>query len=257
MPRVKKVIIHSTSSGRANTKPKAKTAKPVVKVQKRQVKELPKQTGLKLSVYSASGRILESISLPKEIFGLSENKSLLAQAVRVYLANQRSGTAKSKSRGEVNISTRKIYRQKGTGRARHGAASAPIFVGGGVAFGPRPHDFSLKMSKNARRTALFTALSSKLTEGVIKVVAGLEKLEPKTKNVAGMLAKLETNGKKRNVLLITPNNSEKYKNVVKAARNIDGVQILSSNLLNTYEVLRAKELFFMKEAINSLKESKN
>ncbi|OGH10994.1 MAG: 50S ribosomal protein L4 [Candidatus Levybacteria bacterium RIFCSPLOWO2_01_FULL_36_13] len=195
------------------------------------------------------------MSLPKEIFGVEENKSLLAQAVRVYLANQRSGTAKSKSRGEVNISTRKIYRQKGTGRARHGAASAPIFVGGGVAFGPRPHDFSLKLSKNLRRKALFMALSSKLAEGEIKIVSGFEKLEPKTKNMAQAFAKIEKEGKKRNLLLVTPDSTEKYVNVVKAARNIKGVEIMPSSLLNTYQVLKAKELLFMKEAINTLKES--
>lgn len=243
MPRAKKEVKIS--------KPKATEKKASPKV----TKEVKKETGLKQNVYSAAGRVLESITLPKEIFGLSENKQLLSQAVRVYLANQRSGTAHSKSRGEVNISTRKIYRQKGTGRARHGAASAPIFVGGGVAFGPKQRDYSLKLSKNARRKALFTALSAKLSNGEIKVVAGFEKLEPKTKEVAQALSKLDLNGKKVNLLLITPDTSEKYENVVKAARNIEGVEIRPSNLLNTYEVLRARELLLMKDAINALKEN--
>lgn len=243
MPRAKKEVKIS--------KPKVAEKKASPKV----TKEVKKETGLKQSVYSAAGRVLESITLPKEIFGLSENKQLLAQAVRVYLANQRAGTAHSKSRGEVNISTRKIYRQKGTGRARHGAASAPIFVGGGVAFGPKQRDYSLKLSKNARRKALFTALSVKLSNGDIKVVSGFEKLEPKTKEMAQALSKLDLNGKKVNLLLITPDTSEKYENVVKAARNIDGVEIRPSNLLNTYEVLRARELLLMKDAINALKEN--
>ena len=230
-----------------------KPAKPKVVAKKASKKELPKQAGLKLSVYSATGRVLESITLPKEIFGLPENKQLLTQAVRVYLANQRAGTAKSKSRGEVNISTRKIYRQKGTGRARHGATSAPIFVGGGVAFGPKPRDYSLKLPQALKRKALFTALSSKLKEGQIKIVAGLEKIEPKTKNMAQTFSKLDGNNKK--LLLVTPPYSEKYVNVVKAARNIEGVEIRPSNLINTYEVLKSSQLLFMKEAVSSLKEN--
>src|SRR3972149_950729 len=115
------------------------------RVKKAVTKKLPSQTGLKLSVYNMAGKSVETLILPKEIFGAEINTHLMTQAVRVYLANQRRGTVKTKSRGEVNISTRKIYRQKGTGRARHGAASAPIFVGGGVAFGPKPRDYSLKL----------------------------------------------------------------------------------------------------------------
>ena len=98
---------------------------------------------------------MESITLPKEIFDAKINNPLMAQAVRVYLANQRRGTLKTKSRGEVAISTRKIYRQKGTGRARHGAASAPIFVGGGIAFGPKPRDFSLKLKSEYEESGPF------------------------------------------------------------------------------------------------------
>src|SRR5664280_2511271 len=148
MPTTKKVKTQNLKLKTAIQKPKVakavvskvqKATKPVVK--KAAVKkELPKETGLKLSVFNTSGKVLESISLPKEIFGVDINKQIMTQAVRVYLANQRRGTVKTKSRGEVKISTRKIYRQKGTGRARHGAASAPIFVGGGIAFGPRPRD---------------------------------------------------------------------------------------------------------------------
>ncbi len=258
MPQVKTKV--STKPKVAPKKAVAvKKAPKVVKVASKarstsSVRELPKETGLKLSVYGITGKVLESITLPKEVFGLEENKALVAQAVRVFLANQRQGNAKTKSRGEVNISTRKIYRQKGTGRARHGAASAPIFVGGGVAFGPRPHDFSMKLTKSARKKALFTALSSKLKNGEIKLVSGLEKLEPKTKKMADVISKFE-NSKKRNLLLVTPDATDKYSSIVKSARNIEGVQILPSNLLNTYEVLRARQLLLMKEVVNALKES--
>lgn len=218
-------------------------------------KELPKETGLKLSVYNLSGKSLESITLPKEIFDIKINPNLMAQSVRVYLANQRRGTSKTKSRGEVKISTRKIYRQKGTGRARHGAASAPIFVGGGIAFGPRPRDYSLKLNQNMRRVALFSALTSKLKDGEVKIVSGFEKIEPKTRKVADAFKNLQLDGKKQHILLVIPNGGKDFENIVKAARNIKEVSVLSANLLNTYEVLVSTNVLFMKGAIDSLKET--
>ncbi len=218
-------------------------------------KEAAKETGLKLSVYDLKGTAAGSLTLPKEIFGAKINNSLMAQAVRVYLANQRRGTSKTKSRGEVAISTRKIYRQKGTGRARHGAASAPIFVGGGIAFGPKPRDFSMKLNQNMRRVALFSALSAKLKDGEIKIVTGLEKIEPKTKKMADVVRKLELNGKGQQLLLVTPKAGVDFENVFKAARNIKGVSVVSSNQLNTYAVLVNNKILFMKDAVDSLKET--
>ena len=249
MPQAKKIAV------------KTATKKPIVKkitvktVKKAVVRQLPKQTGLKLSVYNTSGRSTETITLPKEIFGVDINKALMTQAVRVYLANQRRGTVKTKSRGEVNISTRKIYRQKGTGRARHGAASAPIFVGGGVAMGPRPRDYSMKLTQKAKQKSLFSALSSKVKDGEIMLVAGLTKLEPKTKNMVQLLQKLQLNGKKQRLLLVTPKSSKDFDSVIRVSRNIEGVTIVPSNLLNTYEILRAKQILLMKEAIDVIKET--
>ena len=224
--------------------------------------------GLKLSVYNMAGKSVETLILPKEIFGANINTNLMTQAVRVYLANQRRGTVKTKSRGEVNISTRKIYRQKGTGRARHGAASAPIFVGGGLAFGPRQRDYSLKLSKKMKRLALISSLSAKVKEGQIKLVSGLSKIEPKTKTMAQVLEKLDLilekldlGGKNlpagkagANLLLVTPNQSKDFFNIIKAARNIKGVTIMPANLLNTYEVLKNKNLLLMKECMDTFKE---
>jgi large subunit ribosomal protein L4 len=256
MPTVKKTPVKKVVKKVAvkTVVKKAVVAKAAVK--KALVKEeLPKETGLKLSVFNTSGKVLESILLPKEIFGVDINTQIMTQAVRVYLANQRRGTVKTKSRGEVKISTRKIYRQKGTGRARHGAASAPIFVGGGIAFGPRPRDYSLSLNQKMRRVALFSALTSKLKDGEIKIIAGLEKLEPKTNKMADVIAKLNLNIKKKQILLVIPKGGKDFENVVKAARNIEGVSILSSNLLNTYEVLSNKQILFMKNSIDGLKET--
>ena len=238
-----------------------KPVKAVVKVApkkaavKASAKELPKETTLKQSVYDTKGLSADTITLPKEIFDAKVNNPLMAQAVRVYLANQRRGTVKTKSRGEVKISTRKIYRQKGTGRARHGAASAPIFVGGGIAFGPKQRDYSMKLNQNMRRVALFSALSAKLKDGEIKIITGLEKIEPKTKKMADVVTNLGLNGKKQQVLLVTPKAGVDFANVTKAARNIKGVSILSSNQLNTYAVLQNKQILFMKTAVDSLKET--
>ncbi len=212
----------------------------------------PKAEGLSVQVFDLTGKSAGKVELPKEIFGVKVNEGLISQAVRVYLANRRRGTVSTKSRGEVKISTKKIYRQKGTGRARHGAKSAPIFVGGGVAFGPKPRDYSLKLSQKMKKVALFSALSSKLKDGEIKVLSGLEKVEPKTKNMEKTFESLELNAKGRNVLLVTVKGMD---NAGKAGRNLKGVRILNANLLNTYDVLNNKGIVLAKESIEALRET--
>src|SRR5258708_225116 len=121
-----------------------------------------KYTPVSVDVIGVDGKVSGKVSLPGEMFGEKVNKTLLAQAVRVYLANQRQGNASTKTRGEVDGSTAKIYRQKGTGRARHGSKRAPIFVKGGLVFGPKPRDFSLALPQKMKRKALFGALSAKV-----------------------------------------------------------------------------------------------
>ncbi len=208
-----------------------------------------KQSGLSIDVLDVTGKASGKVALPAEIFGVEVNQPLMAQAVRVYLANQRSGTARTKSRGEVTGSTRKIYRQKGTGRARHGGITAPIFVGGGVAHGPKVQDHSLSLPKKMRRLALFSALSYKLQNNAVKVIEGLEALEPKTKVFAKTLDTIVVD-KKKKVLLVLPGKTE---TVERASRNIEGVTYVSANQLNTYDVLNTKTLIFAQNGLETLK----
>lgn len=154
---------------------------------------------------------------------------LLAQAVRVHLANQRAGTQSALTRSEVNRTRRKLYKQKGTGGARHGDRKAPIFVGGGVSFAPKPRDYSLKLSKQMRKKALAEALKLKKPQKI-----SLENVTGKTKDLAKLLD-LE-----KSALLIT----KKYnKKVYLAGRNIPKLTILPKELVNTYEVLKAEKIY--------------
>lgn len=205
-----------------------------------------KNATVSVDVYGVDGKVSGKISLPGAIFGETVNKQLIAQAVRVYLANQRQGNASTKSRGEVDGSTRKIYRQKGTGRARHGGVRAPIFVKGGIAHGPKPRDFGLSMPKKMKRKALFSALSAKAQDSQVMVLSGIEKLESKTKVFADMLKKLSLADKKQKLLFVTTADAAATK---RAGRNIPGVTFISVNQLNTYEVLHTKNLVVLKDAI--------
>src|SRR3989344_4482224 len=200
-------------------------------------KKVEKKTKLSLSIYSIDGKEQKTVELPKEVFAVSVNKSLLTQAVRVYLVNQRQGNVKVKTRSEVIGSTRKIYRQKGTGKARHGAIKAPIFVGGGIAHGPKQKDYSLKFNKKEKKIALYCALSNKLEE---KKIFGLEEksltMEPKTKTVVNFLKELKLIGK--NNLIILKKISEKN-NLILAMRNISNMSFVDVNSLNPYLILKS------------------
>ena len=214
--------------------------------------KVPK-SGLTVEVLDTKGKSTGTVDLPKEIFGVAINKGLIAQAVRVYLANQRRGTVSTKTRGEVQGSSRKIYRQKGTGRARHGSIRAPIFVHGGLVFGPKPRDYSLVLPQNMRRKALFSALSARVKDGAITIVGGLEKIQPKTKLMAQALQNVGIPDKKRNVLIILPKTEKEKANIiVRAARNIEGVSITFANQLNTYTVMQHKTLMFVPDTIASI-----
>lgn len=242
-PAVKKAVIKKVAAPKKAAAVKA--VKPVV------VKEAKVSAGsLKVDVISANGTKSGSVSLPTELFGVIPNKTLIAQAVRVYLANQRQGTSSTKTRSQVKGSTRKIYRQKGTGRARHGANTAPIFVGGGIAFGPHPRDYSLKMPKKMKKIAFASALSLKATDGAIKVIDG--EFSGKTKDVSKLLKTMsltDKRGKAQKVLLVVGQND---KNLIGGAHNIGGLSIENAATLSTYPVSVSRNIVFVKDAINDV-----
>lgn len=204
-----------------------------------------KRTSLSIPVYSLTGRASGLLTLPKEIFGQEINTKLLAQAVRVYAANKKTFTASTKTRGEVRGSTAKIYRQKGTGRARHGAITAPIFVGGGIVFGPKPRKVILDLPKKMKRKALISALSAKAKDKEMVGLTGLEKATGKTKQIADLLEKLKI----KSGLFVT---GQKLDSVVRGVRNIPGVSVLPANQLNAYEALKHQKLLLTKDAVEAL-----
>jgi large subunit ribosomal protein L4 len=204
-----------------------------------------KTTGLSIPVYSLLGKEAGTLELPKEIFGKVVNKSLLAQALKVYTTNQKNLTASTKTRGQVKGSTAKIFRQKGTGRARHGAITAPIFVGGGIVFGPRLRNVRLELPQKMKKAALYSALSAKVLESEILGLSGLEKATGKTKEMVSLKDGL----KLKSTLIIT---GEKVDNVVRSVRNIKGFDVMPVSQLNAYDVLRHQNVLIGKEAIDLL-----
>lgn len=217
-----------------------KKSKPV----KTASKTAPKKTELVVKVFDLKGKVTGSIPLPKEIFGQTPNKKLLAQAVRVYITNQAPRTAHTKTRGEVRGGGAKPWRQKGTGRARAGSRRSPLWVGGGITFGPRAKDVKLTLPKKMKRKALLLALSAKASSEKIKVIESIEKIPPKTKPIAQLLAALDI---KDNTLLVI---SEKNQNVTLAARNIPSLSVGLPQNLNAYEIIKNNELLLSREALN-------
>ncbi|HHU82998.1 MAG TPA: 50S ribosomal protein L4 [Firmicutes bacterium] len=203
-----------------------------------------------LPVYNMNGEQTGEITLADSVFGTKVNQALLHLALVRQMAAERRGTAKAKTRAEVRGGGRKPWRQKGTGRARHGSRRSPIWTGGGVVFPPVPRDYSLKMSKKARRQALKSALSAKVQAGEAIVLAELAFAEPKTKAMLKVLANLKID--KEKALIVT---AEKDENVVKSARNIPGVMAVIPESLNVYNLLTHHRLVLTKDAVTKLEEA--
>jgi large subunit ribosomal protein L4 len=189
-----------------------------------------------------------TIELSPAVFGQPLRSDVLHQVVRWQLANRRQGTHKAKTRGEVKATTRKMYKQKGTGRARHGAASAPQFRGGGKAFGPHPRDHAQSLPKKVRRLGLKVALSSKLADGKLVILDQAALAEPKTKQLAARLDQLGWSS----VLLI--DGPEVDRNFELAARNLAGLQLLPPAGANVYDILRRDVLVLTRAAVRQLEE---
>ena len=197
--------------------------------------------------FSISGREVAALELPKNIFGVSVPETLLAQAVRVYLSNQRSASAKTKGRGEVQGSTRKLFKQKGTGRARHGSVRAPIFVGGGIAHGPDgSQNYTLNLPVKMARLALLGALSQKAKDKQVLALKNGSEASGKTKEANVLLDKMIP---KRKVLLVT---TPEQKNLKLAFRNIRRLTLTTTSTLNSYQVIVAPSVIFTAEALTAL-----
>lgn len=241
-----------TVSKKAEIKTKApktmRTRSGIHTVNVRKVKSTEKGASVKVDIFGVDGASMGTMTLPSEVFGIEPNQTLIAQAIRVYLANQRQGTASTKTRADVIGSTRKVYRQKGTGRARHGAAKGPIFVGGGIVFGPHPRDFSLKFPAKMRKAALISALSQKAQAGAIKIVDG--QFSGKTKEVAQLIKTLDLTkkGKANKVLFVIDKND----NASRGAHNLGGLEVESVVTLSTYEVTVNKHIIFLKGAVEEI-----
>lgn len=198
---------------------------------------------MRVPVLNMQGEKIETIDLPASIFEASVNVGLMHQAYVRQQANARGGTHKTKSRGEIRCSTRKIYRQKGTGRARHGSRSAPIFVGGGVAHGPRPRDYSLKMPRKMRQAALRSALTAKAQDGDLVVVDVLALEKPKTRRMVEILSRLA--GDASALILL----SERNENVEGSTSNIPSAKTLRANYLNIRDLLSYDKIVMPMDAL--------
>ena len=200
------------------------------------------------NVFNMAGEKIGEIELSEAIFGIEPNKSVLHDSVKNHLANCRQGTQSALTKGEVSYTTKKPWRQKGTGRARAGYAGSPVWYHGGVAFAPKPRDYSYTLNKKVKRLAMKSALSAKAAEDEIIVIDGLQVEEIKTKAFKSFLTKIGVEGK---ALVVTENVDEK---VVKSARNIAGVNTTIATVLSPYMILTNGKMVVDKAALAKIEE---
>jgi large subunit ribosomal protein L4 len=203
---------------------------------------------VKAEVYDINGEVVEQIELSEAIFALPLNRAVVHQAMVRQLANERQGTASAKTRGEVIGSTRKLYRQKHTGRARRGDIKSPLLRGGGVAFGPKPRSYRQSMPKKMRRLALKSVLSAKVREGNMRLVRELDFKEPKTKDMVNVLSSL---GIDASALIVT---AQSTPNVTKSAANLTDVKVVPSALINVVDLLSYQMLVATVPAVRNIEE---
>ena len=204
---------------------------------------------MKETVHSIGGKNAGEVELSEEIFSPVVNTALLYETVKMQLANQRLGTAATKTRAMVRGGGKKPWRQKGTGRARAGSIRSPLWVGGGTTFGPQPRSYAFSMPRKARRLAIKSALSAKVQAGELLVMEDIALAEPKTKTVVGLLDNLKISDDKALIVVAASD-----ANVEKSARNIPGVKSITSQGLNVYDILYHDKVVITKDAVSKIEE---
>lgn len=217
--------------------------------QKKEITKSIKKSSSVIAQYDLDGVRLEDITPPKGIFDVETSPVLLTQYVRVHQTNQRQGNAATKTRAEVAGTTKKIYKQKGTGKARHGSQRAPLFKGGGVVGGPQPKEYKLLMNKKQKKLALFGSLTLKLKEDAINcLTTDMKKVTSKTKIISNFLNNMRY--EKMKVLFVLP--KADTDNFALAARNLKNALSVSVHSLNAYTVLNTAKVIFLGDAIKEL-----
>ena len=195
-----------------------------------------------------AGNQVGQLTLSDKVFGASVNEAVLHTAVRAYLMNQRQGTQSTLTRSEVSGGGRKPWKQKGTGHARQGSTRSPQWTHGGIALGPKPRSYRVSLSKSIKRTALFSALSSKVVSNELVVIDNITATEYKTKAMVGMLNAV---GAARKTLIVLP---EVNPFVIKSCANIEGVKTTQWNTINVYDILNCDTLVVAKDAVAKIEE---
>jgi large subunit ribosomal protein L4 len=200
---------------------------------------------MKAKLYQQDGTVLKDIELPDSVFAAEVNEGLLHQVIKSYQANKRQGTAKTKGRGEVSGGGKKPWRQKGTGRARAGSNTSPVWVRGGKAFGPSPRSYYTVIPRKLKKLALVSALSSRAADGLVSVVGAIVCEEPKTRVIVKMLEAMNLGGKKN--LLILDN--EGVNNIYLSSRNIRGLEIRPVAEINALDIISSENIIFGGEGL--------
>lgn len=201
------------------------------------------------SVYNLQNEKVEDIDLSDDVFAVPVKVHILHQVVTAQLASHRRGTSSTKGRSDVNASKKKLFKQKGTGMARAGSASSPTRHGGGVAFGPSPRSYKVKVPKKVRNAAMKMALSDKIASEQLKVIVSFELSDLKTKNFVSVMKNFDTG--KRSLIVVNAGND----NLIKSSRNVPWVKVLSPERINVYDILHHDYLFLEKPVVGKIVEA--
>ena len=203
---------------------------------------------MELAVVNAQGKETgKKVSLSKSIFGIEPNEHAIYLDIKQHLANSRQGTHKAKERADINRTTKKHHKQKGTGGARYGSLKGPLHRGGGTAFGPEPRDYSFKMNKKLKQLARRSALSLKAKNNEILVLENIEMESPKTKDFVAMMASLGTSNKKSLIVV-----GDSNKSLYLASRNVKGANVVTTSELNTYKIMNANSVVLTEGSIEKI-----